>query len=328
MGFVRMKSGVFNGLKDYSKARPIKIFNREIIYPVQETLPEIGFDYSSGMRVRSGKFFEVLSQGIYGGRFKERLEINEKGGRDSIIEPDLFYQYKSIYIFKEIKSFSPDNTLKLFDEQMNKYAIQQFESIEIDGVEILPTINFDLFRHRIKNLDKSYKQTDLEELIRNLSHNIGFMISIPFSVAYAIYDNASIPYDINPSPFPFTSRYEGKAYSWCTQFRPRGINNLLAYPEKTFEKLGLNPLDFDFIKSKFPKGVKMNGNRVTPFPILIVRERYPDTELRNLEDRVKERWKRMDANHPGYKDSFLGGTERNGEVEKMNVEPFISGWNF
>jgi len=300
-GFVRGK--VFEGLENYLKAEPIEVKNRRLQYPIQETLPGMGFDYSYGVRVRSGKFFEILSQGIYGGRFKIPQEVNGEVERDLFSEPDLVHTDSPRYIFREVKSFSIRNALKLFDAQMNKYARIQFD--EDDQIQVPPTIRFELFRHGINKLNE-YGKKDVHFLLRDLSHSVRFMISVPFSVTYAIYDNASVPNEDGAHQYPFTSRHEieDSNYSWCTQFRPPGINNLLAYPEETFYKLDLNPDNFNFTSRRFPRDVRLNDFHISPFPILIIGEKDPDRESLKLEERVNARRKRMDERYPWYASVF------------------------
>ena len=156
-------------------------------------------------------------------------------------------------------------------------------------------------------------------MILDLSQNVRFMISMPFSVAYAIYDNSSVPNLLEEHTYPLTSRYEGKGYGWCTQFRPRGINSLLIKPEKTFRDLGLNPRHFKFVSMRFPRGVRINGNKILPFPVLIITERDPYAQFQNLEERVADRSERMKREHSEYRPFFSeevnGVNDENSEAE-------------
>jgi hypothetical protein len=325
--FPFVKGGVFDKLDHYLKSKPLMVKNRSLTYPIQDTFPGFDFDYSYGMRSRLGLFFEILSGGIYGGDSKEQQEIEIENGSKGLLklisEPDIVHLNENI--FREVKAFSQENALKLFDGQMEKYA-----QLQLHDFEIPPTIRFELFRHGLIKLIKNYKTSDLDSLILDLSQNVGFMISLPFSAAYTIYDNASVPNTFGEKKWPFTSRYEGEAYTWCTQFRPPGINSLLASPGDTFEKLGLDPEDFKFTFRKFPNDVKINGHVISPFPILLVEEKDPYTQLFNLKKRVEERNGRITDDHPEYSPLF------NGEVEAEDVEgvleddtrEFIPGWDF
>ena len=92
----------------------------------------------------------------------------------------------------------------------------------------------------------------------------------------------------------------------------------------------LDPEDFKFTFRKFPNDVKINGHVISPFPILLVEEKDPYTQLFNLKKRVEERNGRITDDHPEYSPLF------NGEVEAEDVEgvleddtrEFIPGWDF
>jgi|TARA_Y100000310_G_scaffold338143_1_gene427007 hypothetical protein len=313
--FPFVKGKVFAGLRIYGRAKTLKVASKKIDYPIQRNFPEIGFDYSSGIMRTLGSFFENLSKGIYGGDFGRTQIVDIENGYNGlsrvISEPDI--SHSRDHVFREVKSFSPDNSLKFFDPQMEKYAKQQSVPKKI------PEIRFELFRHGISKITKKHKMTEAEAMILDLSQNVRFMISMPFSVAYAIYDNSSVPNLLEEHTYPLTSRYEGKGYGWCTQFRPRGINSLLIKPEKTFRDLGLNPRHFKFVSMRFPRGVRINGNKILPFPVLIITERDPYAQFQNLEERVADRSERMKREHSEYRPFFSeevnGVNDENSEAE-------------
>ena len=98
-----------------------------------------------------------------------------------------------------------------------------------------------------------------------------------FSLIFQIYKNEN----------GATSRYEGEAAAHHTRFLSKGINELLAYPEHTLEKLGISIEDYLIEKRKSPKRINVNGNTVNQFPILIIKDKLPQEQIKvNLEKEV------------------------------------------
>jgi len=219
------------------------------------------------MRARLGKYFEILSQGIYGGNIKELQKVNESSGKVILVEPDITLKPKKY--FKEIKSVSPGECLKLTDEQISKCMALQLKSFDK-----FPNIDFEIFRHGVRKLVKRYNKINLLELVNEISNTIQFMISLPFSVIYKIYLGKCEKY---------TSRYNGLKWDNMTRLNSSGLNNFLLYPAKTFEEFEINPSNFIFSKFRFSENVTMNFHKVSSFPILIVREKDHLSEIKNLE---------------------------------------------
>ena len=288
--FPFVRGDVFEGLDFYTQ--PLKVFKKDLVYPlrnVQKVFPNIGWEYSYGMRARLGLYFEILSAAIYGGELNHdrKVEIEDED-RNFVTEPDVTHSKKKIY--REVKSVARGNGVLLKDYQMEKYAKYQCND------RLPPIVRFEIFRHGVRDLVKNYKVSELDSLVSELSEKTRFLISIPFSLAYTIYDNC---------PKNISSRYEEKGYEWYTRFNSTGLNKLLSNPQEIVKELGFDIKDFCFKFRKFPKGVMFNGREISQFPVLIIKETGSYEQWMNLQERVKERHKRPDYDPLGLKHEGL-----------------------
>jgi len=164
--------------------------------------------------------------------------------------------------------------VKLNDYQIFKYYVLQTR----DFFKKSPTIVFDIYRYGFSGIQSKYNLKKLDELVNDLSTNTKFMISLPFSLIFQIYKNGN----------QFTSRYEGEATPAHTRFLSKGINELLAYPDHTLEKMKINPKDYLIEKRKSPKRIYMNESKINPFPILLIKDKFSQEHIKdNLEKEVQ-----------------------------------------
>jgi len=264
-----IRTGRFDELPDYSDAPYLKIKNKSLIYPTSElqlSLP--GLDRGSGLNVRLGRFFEILAQGIYGGKIGEFFGFDESNGKNKGSEPDITHQKPNI--LREVKATSVRYSLMLRNEQMEKYLSLQIG----DYFPEPPIIRFEIFRHNVKDLPGIFNKGGLEGVIKKLTEGIRSMISFPFSIMYRIYQ----------AGIPFTGKYGGETFHNSTRFYTSGLNYLLAEPEETFKKLEIDPESFEFQKKRFPRNVIINEEKISPFPVLIINEKNPGAELQNLKE--------------------------------------------
>lgn len=249
--FIRARSP-FQSLVDYAVSPEISIKRRDIEYPLQRTLFNGGYEKVSkhSLRVKEGYFFELLSQGIWGGRIKDQK--NNSNGDLIKTEPDIIFEDSSK--IKEIKAISKSSCLKLSDEQIAKYFFIHSQGLD----QKFPEIRYNIYRHGVKEVENNYFGKSLDSLISAFSSSIKFMISMPFELIFEIYSNKS----------DLTSRYEGEKYSKMTRLNSSSLNKALADPNRFLEDLDLDPSNFKIIKRKFPKNVILNGRKINPFPIL------------------------------------------------------------
>ncbi len=141
----------------------------------------------------------------------------------------------------------------------------------------------------------------LEELLYDLSKTTKFLVSLPFSVIFEIYKSTN----------GFSgSRYEGEFYFNLTRFNSSAINNLIANPEYTLEKLKINLDDLVIQKRKFPNTIFMNDVKLESFPILIILDKISP-------ERVSEKIKKDLDENQELSNRFL---EMNKETEILPQE--------
>src|SRR3989344_8772608 len=82
--FARGKENRFQGLDDFLNSESIDTYRKNIIYPLNNS-EKIYSDM--GLKIKSGHYFEILTQGIYGGKIKNLHKDNEENS--VLIEPDI-----------------------------------------------------------------------------------------------------------------------------------------------------------------------------------------------------------------------------------------------
>jgi len=163
---------------------------------------------------------------------------------------------------------------------MIRYALLQIT--EIDSK--IPIIKTDIFRYGIRNLESKFINKPLKDLIFQLTQNTKYLISMDLSVLFEYYKLTS-------HEKSFNLRYDkGTSHTKVTS---RDLTTLLAYPEESLEKVGINSKNIEIKKRKFPSGVKMSNYEINPFPILIIENKnYPEkwieyfNKIINDEDQV------------------------------------------
>ena len=245
--------------------------DKNMIYPVQLSFPGEVKCAEKGLTTKSSRFFEILTQGIYGGGIKVRQNIQK--GKNlvdySVCEPDI----SSANFYREVKSTSNEDSLKLSDRQIAKYttlAMQNGDSKKI---------TFEIFVHGLKKLQKNYSNQSLEKLILDLSTSTKYNLSLPFSLVF----------DLCFSKSKLVSKYLGDCYDKLTRVKKSSLDKFFYYPEETLEYLGKDPEDFEIIKRKFSIENKMNGNVINSFPILIILDKNYESWVKQTRERINQR---------------------------------------
>lgn len=287
--FIRSKNP-FKGLDDYRDADELRVNNSQIEYPLQLSFD--GFDRFSaayGLRVRLGYYFELLTQGIYGGRLKGCHQLLNNTHENNTIdnhgivtsEPDVVFDEKSC--LRESKSVSLGESLKIDDVQLAKYV-----SIQLgDYFQNPPKIIFDIFRHGVRELVNGFGQKSLENLVDALSSSTRFMISAPLSVIVSVHKKSG------DASFGYASRYEEGEWEHNSRLLSSGLNAMLAYPEKTLLEFGLSPDDYNIWKLKFPTGVEMNKKEIRPFPVLLIRDKNHREWVESFKEKGQESYPKL-----------------------------------
>lgn len=289
--FVRGKP--FQGLDDYLKSKSIRAKNKKIFYFIPNSVegtifPElISKNPEFGLRSRLGHYYELLSKSIFGGELKKQYDLDENGKVLEVkSEPDLTINNKNKTLsLIEVKSIAPGQALKLLDNQIAKYVSLQTGNYFSKSLEI----NFNIFRHGISKVQSKYSSRPLDELVYDLAKTTKFLISLPFSVIFEIYKTNDVF---------IGSRYEGRFYDNLTRFNSSRINDLIANPEQTLEKMKINLENLIIQKSKFPNSVFINNIKIEPFPALVVLDK------RSLEE-ISENMKKDLSENKELSNRFL-----------------------
>jgi hypothetical protein len=266
----------FDGLDDYASSPKIRVKNKKLTYNIPEQPDLPGYYYQEGLKRKLGTYFEILAQGMYGGKLYHNEILSPQimlfTGTEEVIQPDLTLGEGK---YKEVKSVERVEPLKLYNKQMRKYLSIVKNGVNCNGNNISPPeLDFEIFRHGVGKLFKNFRTKSLDELVEKLSLNMRFMLSLPPQIVFLIYQDS-----------PYTSKYGGgPTHPPCSKFSSPGINSLLAYPSETLAQLGLNPEDFMIRKRRFPEGVTMNGFEINPFPILMIKDRNYEEWLEKLKN--------------------------------------------
>ncbi len=263
--FIRSQNP-FEGLEDYVHSPYQRVKNKFPEYPIQLWLDfeNVGLLSGFGLRSKLGKYFEILTAAIFGAGIKQRYEVNGAKGELYISEPDVIKKSRVI----EVKGVSRGESLKISWEQLGKYAIIQKGETWLKT----PLIEYVIFRHGVRKLVTEYKNSSLEELVSDISKSIRSMYKLPFSLVVEICKSGT----------EFTSIYDGARYDSLTRILSSGLNHILAYPEKTLEKLGLQ--DKYFIKkTRFPGTVTLSGFEINPFPVIFFEDKNHGEFLRKFK---------------------------------------------
>lgn len=257
----------------------------------------------------------MLSKSISGGILKKLYDLEKHSNGDEIKgEPDLTIHKKNKSVsLIEVKSIAPGQALKLIDNQISKYVSLQTGEYFFK----CPSIRFDIFRHGISGIQKKYMARPLEELIYDLSKTTKFLISLPFSVIFEIYKSTD----------SFSgSRYDGKFYHHLTRFNSSAINELIAKPEQTLEKMKINLENLIIQKRKFPDTSVLNNIKIEPFPILIVLDKLSQEEVsENIKkglEKNKEISDRFLAINRGVEISIRENSLFRGQIMQPTDVPF------
>jgi hypothetical protein len=266
-----MNKGVFEGLEKYKKSPPLTPKKKEFDFLENHLGKQIdAFSDKVTIRTRVGTYFEYLSQAFYGGEIGKKFEIKSLHPRFPSrleIKPDLFSSEEGWV--REIKSVSRGNCVRLMDYQIAEYTAMQLSPDYLRHNIPPPEIIFDVFKYGKKCVEMRCNGMNLEEITFWFSSNINYMISLPFNVIAKIHS----------SPSQMVYRFNGTIDSGgniihCaeTKIKSRTLNLLLAYPRYALNELGINNRNLKITQTHSPDNMKVDGKKINPFPILIVKD--------------------------------------------------------
>jgi hypothetical protein len=257
------------------KSKPIKVVDKNPSYPIQSEL----FDYSPdkinyGFRTRIGIFYEILTSAIFGGRWLGTTNASNNG--NGLFQPDVMSKDTII----ESKSVCWKEALKLVDFQMDQYLLQQCENFYQNPRRIF----FSIFKYDVPHPLSYFKNAEgnhLEAMVKSLSENTSFLLFLPFSVVSTLHNPK-----LNQGNGYF-SKYGDPNFDPLTRLKATGMKDLLVSPEKVLDIYGLNQDDYKIVKTRLSNGVKMNQNKIVPFPILFLEDKDYNSWLKKFREENK-----------------------------------------
>ncbi len=276
-GFIRrVYKNIFAGMEDYNKAPYLRMKNKTLNYLLKES-------ETKDIPNKTGYYFALLGQGIHGGIIGKNCKDIED---DLLVVPDLI-SYDSRYAW-EYKSLLAGEPVKLEDIQVSKYVYLEKKLKEETGE--FPVISYEIFKHRVTKSIKRFKEEPTEKLIKEISENVLNMVSLPLDIIIKINalkgEDKISPFIKTGKKGKFSSRYEmGRWYGDYTSLHSPALNGFIFRPEETLEVFGLNPDNYTIEKRKFQKGVKINGQDITPFPVLILRNKFYHEWIKEFMDK-------------------------------------------
>jgi len=264
----------------YMGPKPIKVARKKLSYPIQMELfpkpisPRTGMNYKRDNKY-IGSFYEILAHGIFGGEYRGVRPSASGNGEWSFL-PDIITSDEVM----DAKAVSWDESLKIGDFQFDKYLVQQCTAEFISQRRIF----IPMFKYNIRHpwtLFDTFKEHQLENIVRELAGKTGFMLLLPFSLAYKIH---------HPEPpFEFITRYDGERYDNMTRFSTKGLKLMLTNPKECLERLNIDPEDYVIEKARLPDGMKMNQFSIKPFPMVLLKDRDYDSWLSSFIEGNRER---------------------------------------
>lgn len=259
-GFIRGRP--FTGLEDYFASEELEVKNKDIKYVINShpnySLKNPPENVPPSYSKKVACFYEILAQGIYGGKRTKKYLLENDNGFSMGFIPDLINGNR----IWDSKASAARQHIKLKDEQLMKYSLFQMKSEEP------PNIKIDIFRHGINNMNSKFIDRPLKEFVFQLTKDTRSMVSLDLSVIFEYYRMAHKTKHLK-------LRYD-KGLSY-TKISPVTLNNFIAYPEKTVEELGFDLKDIEIKKRRFPSDVKVNGYEMNSFPVVIIENKnYPE----------------------------------------------------
>lgn len=215
----------------------------------------------------TGNFFEVLSQGIFGGKLQELFYFKKER-----VCADLVNRVSCVS--REIKGVNVNNYLNLLDKQIAKNVIFQNAFPEWE-------LRFEIFRHNVEGIIKNPEINSIGSAIKKFPGNINSLLSVPFELIFDIY----CLYDKSK----FTFRYDREKWNKMTRLNKSGLDLLASNPELAFKHLGLNPKKYSIKEKIFPNDVTFNNFLIKPFQVIFIESEYNNSFNKTLARKVNSR---------------------------------------
>jgi hypothetical protein len=236
----------------------------------QATLPlhgeEISDDpqYERGASKEVGRFFEYVLAGIFGGHITNHFWIPSSKSTVCQVRPDVIdYERKRIMDSKA----TADGRTQLKDAQIDLYKGLQHQWQ--DG-----KISMIFFKYNLQNVHSYSHKT--EELYSVLAKNVQYAVQLPLSMILKLHEMKSVSCTsayspkINADSIVDAAR---KPFAPHTKLKANTLQNIFLNTEMVCEQLGLDDRAYKITRVQSPQRFYVQGNRVTPFPLLLLRDR-------------------------------------------------------
>lgn len=296
--------------------------------PLTGITPMTGEDYNSNLggtysHSLMGHFYELVSQGIYGGnvfedfKFSRTATKREKSveGLESKIE-ELFRaeEMEELDQFPVLSSAKPDivndrdkligeskavgfgsvksegkNHCNFFDGQIGRYITMQATFPQA-------SVYFAIYRHNFCGIRSEKRPREL--IFPDLAKSIGYTVVLPLSLVIGLKEAYKFPEKILPElrnllfrrhdPQEDKGDYTKQGYfPACTCINCPTFNSLFHSPKHLIKLFGLDPEGYTFYREMSPKTFFVDGLRVKRFPILRIKDRNHKERVEKFLEKQK-----------------------------------------
>ena len=229
-----------NSLIEYHSIKK-RVSYKQLHCNIQTSLFEQSIQRIDHRRYLIGDFFEFLTIIIFGGKRNAWNENDET-------HPDVVNNFK-IY---ESKSIAWNSELKITQYQVDKYN-NEFKNVY-----------YVVYKYMIDNPMKIIGGLSIDKYFKCLSKNVGFCIVFPLKLINLLLESTNGKYQSYYN-------YPEPTIRISSTF----LKLLLISPEPTLQEgFWIKTSNFRFRKRFLPDNIYLNENKINPFPILLIEERY------------------------------------------------------
>ena len=225
----------------------------------------------------NGFLWEQLVSGIFGVQ-KRRMMLTDYISNSERLEFDVVVPSLNLGI--EVKGIGDKSSVELRDGQYNKYLRLQLKEEQLHGMASAlradelgsPRIEVYVIKYSSRdNLHELFVSSDQSGYIGALSTSIQYLLILPFSLFHHIHSSGVQGNGL-------TSRYnppgtKAREHDAQTILRIPVLNRLVSSTLETIAGLGVNSDDYQTSRFIFPSNVFLEGNQVTPFPVLKITDK-------------------------------------------------------
>lgn len=248
-------------LKNYE----FEYFSQTDVFDSKE-IPHSRVGYkNSDITQQIGKFFERISQAIYGGEMQKGHNI---GNCEEYCQPDLTCSKGKLII--EVKGRQMASSVDLQNRQIARYALLKLKSpLDVQ-------IRFDIYRYNLKNVKQEFRKGGLEWMLETFPKHITSFISLPFPLVYDLWN-------------PLNKKMNVSENVSATYLPGSFLDELIRDPINALDDIDEDISKYIFIKNKFPSNAKIGSTNFLPFPCLKILSKFPKYFSKEFKKKNKDR---------------------------------------